>query len=152
MQLAVLSPWQYCTFCALSTYPYSYLYRTSYAVASLILTLLRINPYITHDHLSFAGKKRPALLLPIFKYFSVSMFVSLPFGTSLMLLLSLLSAVLVAVAFRHLATKSSFYFASFYFILFSRAEAIDVSPLFSMLGLQCHLSLLAAIFSSSRYY
>ena len=45
----------------------------------------------------------------------VSMFISLPFGTSLTFWLGLLSAVLIAVAFRHLATKPSFYFASFYF-------------------------------------
>ena len=42
------------------------------------------------------------------------MFISLPFGTSLTILLGFLSAVLIAVAFRHLATKSSFYFACFY--------------------------------------
>ena len=41
-----LSLWQYRTFCALSTYPYSYLYCTSCAVASLILALVGINLYI----------------------------------------------------------------------------------------------------------
>ena len=40
---------------------------------------------------------------------------SLTFGTSLTFLLGLLSAVLIAVAFRYLATKPSFYFACFYF-------------------------------------
>ena len=30
----------------------------------------------TQGHLSFAGKKRPVLLPPLFKYFSVSMFIS----------------------------------------------------------------------------
>ena len=56
-------------------------------------------------------------------YFSVSsMFISLPLGMSLALLLGLLSAVLIAVAFRHLATKTLFYFACFYFYfaVFSR--------------------------------
>ena len=67
----------------------------------------------TQGHLSFTGKNGP-LYCPSFKYFSVSMFISLPFGTSLFLL-GLLSAVLIAVAFRQLATKSSFYFACFYF-------------------------------------
>ena len=57
-----------------------------------------------------------------FQVFSVNMFISLLFETSLTFLLGLLSAVLIAVAFRHLATKSSFYFACFYFyfVVFSR--------------------------------
>ena len=38
--------WHYRIFNALSTYPYSYLYDTSYAVASLILALVGINLYI----------------------------------------------------------------------------------------------------------
>ena len=42
--------------------------------------------------------------LHTFEYFSVSMFIGLPFGMSLTFLLGLLSAVLIAVAFRHLAT------------------------------------------------
>ena len=79
------------------------------------------------------------------------MFISLPFGMSLTFLLSLLSAVLVAVAFRHLATKS---LLSFIFILlFSHAVAIAVSLLsFSLLGLPCHSSLLSAIFISSCHF
>ena len=87
-------------------------------------------------------------------YFSVSMFLSLPFGMSLTFLLGLLSAVLIAVAFRHLATKLSFYFACFYyfFLLFSCAVAIAVSPLlFSLLGLPCRSLLFSAIFNSSRH-
>ena len=43
------------------------------------------------------------------------MFISLPFGTSSTFLLGLLSAVLIVVAIRHLATKSWIYFACFYF-------------------------------------
>ena len=48
--------------------------------------------------------------------------ISLPFGTSLTFLLDLLSAILIAVAFHHLATKPLFYFACFYFYfaVFSR--------------------------------
>ena len=65
----------------------------------------------------------------------LSVYISLPFGTSLTFLLSLLSAVLISVAFRHLATKSSFYFARFSIILlFFRAVAIAVLLLFFSLG------------------
>ena len=46
-----------------------------------------------------------------FQIFLVSMFISLMFGMSLTFLLNLLSAILIAVAFCHLATKSLFYFA-----------------------------------------
>ena len=69
-------------------------------------------------------------------------------------LLDLLSAVLTAVALRHLATKPSSYFACFIFILlFSRAVAIAVSPLlFLLLGLLCHSLLLSAIFNSSCHF
>ena len=89
----------------------------------------RINLYI-HKATFLSLVKAAALLLRLFKYFSVSMFISLPFLTSLTFLLGLLSAVQIAVAFRHLATKPLFYFACFYFILlFSRAVAIAVSPL-----------------------
>ena len=83
------------------------------------------------------------------------MFISLPFGTSLTFLLSLLSAILIAVAFRHLATRSSFYFSCFYFI-FARAMAISVSPLFfSLLELPCHSSYfehLSTIFNFSCHF
>ena len=81
----------------------------------------RINLYIcTQGHVSFAGKN--GRLLRLFKYFSVSMFISLPFITSLTFLLGLLSAVLITVAFRNLATKPLFYFSCFYFYfaVFSR--------------------------------
>ena len=126
---SVPSPWQHRTFCALSTYPYSYLYHISYTVASLILALIGINLYI-HKATFLSLVKTAALLLRLFKYFSVSMFISLPFLTSLTFLLGLLSAVPIAVAFRHLATKPLFYFTCFYFILlFSRAVAFAVSPL-----------------------
>ena len=112
---SIPSPWQHRTFCALSTYPYSYLYRTSHVVASLILALVcRINLYI-HKATFLSLVKTVALLLRLYKYFSVSMFISLPFLTSLTFLLGLLSAVLIAVAFRHLATKPLFSFACFYF-------------------------------------
>ena len=83
------------------------------------------------------------------------MFINLSFGTSLTFLLGLLSAVLIAGAFRHLATKSSFYFACFYFrfAFVSHAVATAVSPvLFSLLGLPCRSSLLTAIFNSSRHF
>ena len=50
---------------------------------------------------------------------------------SLTFLLGLLVAVLIAVAFGHLAIKPLFFFACFYFILlFSRAVAIAFSPLY----------------------
>ena len=62
----------------------------------------RINLYI-HKATFFSLVKSAAPLLRLFKYFSVSMFISLPFLTSLTFLLGLLSAVLIAVAFRHLA-------------------------------------------------
>ena len=64
--------------------------------------------------LSFAGKNGP-LYCHLFSSISLSVCLSLLFGTSLTFLLSLLSAVLIAVAFCHLATKTSFYFACFYF-------------------------------------
>ena len=81
----------------------------------------RINLYI-HKATFLSLVKTAALLLRLFKYFSVSMFISLPFITSLTFLLGLLSAVLIAVAFRHLATKPLFCFACFYFYfaVFSR--------------------------------
>ena len=83
------------------------------------------------------------------------MFVSLPFGTLLTFLLGLPSAVLIAVAFRYLATMSSFYFACFYFYfaVFSHCGYIAVSLfLFSLLGLPCRSSLLSAIFRSSCHF
>ena len=109
----------YYTTVLLSTYPCSCLYRTSYTVASLILALLGINLYI---------RKATFLLLLSVPFYcrlfsSISLSVCLiPFGMSLTFLFGLLSAVLIAVAFRHLATKPSFYFACFYFYLavFSR--------------------------------
>ena len=79
----------------------------------------KINFYI-HKATFLSLVKTAALLLRLFNYFSVSMFISLPFLTSLTFLLGFLSAVLIAVAFRHLATKPLFYFACFYFTLFSR--------------------------------
>ena len=94
----VLSPWQYRTFCALSTY---YLY--------------------------------------------------VQLGTSLTFLLGLLSAVLIAVAFRHLATKSSFYFTCFYFYLACRLAAIVFAawvavPFFaSSRHFYCHAIFIAAV-------
>ena len=109
--------WQHRTICALSTYPYSYLKRSRFANYST----RKINLYI-HKATFLSLVKTVALLLHLFKYFSVSMFISLPFLTSLTFLLCLLSAVLIAVAFRHLATKPLFYFACFYFYfdVFSR--------------------------------
>ena len=81
----------------------------------------RINLYI-HKATFLLLVKTAALLLRFFEYFSVTMFISLPFLTSLTFLLGLLSAVLIAVTFRHLATKPLFYFACFYFYfaVFSR--------------------------------
>ena len=81
----------------------------------------RVNLYI-HKATFLSLVKTAALLLRLFKYFSVSMFISLPFLTSLTFLLGLLSAILIAVAFRHLTTKPLFYFACFYFYfaVFSR--------------------------------
>ena len=46
------------------------------------------------------------------------MFISLLFGMSLTFLLGLLSAILIAVAFHHLATKSSYLSILFAFIIF----------------------------------
>ena len=81
------------------------------------------------------------------------MFIGLPFGTSLTFLLSLLSAVLIVVAFHYLAAKS-LYFACFYFYFaVSRAMTIAVLPLwFSLLVLPCCSSLLSAIFNSGRCF
>ena len=72
----------------------------------------------TQGHLSFAGKNGP-LYCCIFQVF-LCQYVTV--WTSLTFLLGLLSAVLIAVAFCHLATKPSFYFACFYFYfaVFSR--------------------------------
>ena len=64
----------------------------------------KINLYI-HKATFLSLVKTAAILLRLFNYFSVSMFISLLFLTSLTFLLGLLSAVLIAVAFRHLATK-----------------------------------------------
>ena len=55
----VPSPWQHRIFCTLSTYPYSYLYRTSYAIASLILAHVGIYLYIHKATFSFAGNNGP---------------------------------------------------------------------------------------------
>ena len=95
----------------------------------------RINLYI-HKATFLSLVKTAALLLRLFKYFSVSMFISLPFLTSLTFLLGLLSAVLIAVAFRHLATKPLFYFACFYFYfaVFSRRGYCRLAAIF----LPCH--------------
>ena len=80
------------------------------------------------------------------------MFISLPFGISLTFLLGLLSAVLIAVTFRHLATKSSVLFCLLLF-LFSSTVAIAVSPLlFSLIELPCRSLLLSAIFNSRCHF
>ena len=72
----------------------------------------KINLYI-HKATFLSLVITAALLLRLFNYYSVSMFISLLFLTSLTFLLGLLSAVLIAVAFRHLATKPLFYFVAF---------------------------------------
>ena len=72
----------------------------------------------TKGRLSFAGKNGPLYCHLFSSISSVSMFISLPFGTSLMFLVGLLSAIHITVAFCRLATKSSFYFACFYFAVF----------------------------------
>ena len=114
---SIPSSWQHRTFCVHLFVPLTYFIRGSFANFST----RRINPYI-HKATFLSVVKMAALLLRLFKYFSVSMFISLPFLTSLTFLLSLLSAVLITVAFRHLATKPLFYFACFYFnfAVFSR--------------------------------
>ena len=118
---SVPSPWQHRTFCVLSTYPYSYLLPYFIRGHFVNFSTRRINLYI-HKATFLSLVKMAALLLRLFKCFSVSMFISLPFLTSLTFLLGLLSAVLIAVAFHHLATKPLFYFACFYFYfaVFSR--------------------------------
>ena len=84
------------------------------------------------------------------------MFISLPFGTSLTFLLGLLSAILIAVTFCHLATKlihHSILLAFIFSLLFSRTVAIAISLLwFSLLGWHCCSSLLSAIFNSSCHF
>ena len=69
-------------------------------------------------------------------------------------LLGLLSAILIAVAFRAILQLSHSILLSFIFILlFSCAVAIAVLPLlFSLLGLPCRSSLLSAIFNSSCHF
>ena len=76
-----------------------------------------INLYI-HKATFLLLVKTAALLLRLFKYFSVTIFISLPFLTSLLFLLGLLSAVLIAVAFHHLATKPLFYFCLLLFLFY----------------------------------
>ena len=75
----------------------------------------------TQGHLSFAGKNGP-LYCYVYSSISLSLCLKLTVWTTLTFLLGLLSAVLIAVAFRHLATKPLFYFACFYFYfsVFSR--------------------------------
>ena len=114
---SVPSPWQHRTFYVPLFVPLPYFIRGRFANFST----RRINLYI-HKATFLLLVKTAALLLRLFKYFSVSMFISLPLITSLTFLLGLLSAVLITVAFRHLATKPLFYFSCFYFYfaVFSR--------------------------------
>ena len=96
--------------------------------------------------------------------FFVSMFISLPFGTSLTFLLGLLSAVLIVVAFHHLATKSSFYFAYFYFYfaVFSRCDYCHLAtivfaawvavPFFTSLRNSSHHFYCRAIFIAANHF
>ena len=68
-------------------------------------------------------------------------------------MVSLLSSVLIVVAFRHLVSHHSILLAFIFILLFSRAMAIAISPLlFSLLELPCHSLLLSAIFKSSRHF
>ena len=107
---SVPSPWQHRTFNVPLFVPLPYFIRGRFANFST----RKINLYI--NKASFLSLvKTAALLLRLFNYFSVSMFISLPLLTSLTFLLGLLSAVLIAVAFCHLATKPLFCFACFYF-------------------------------------
>ena len=101
----------------------------------------------TQGHHSFAGKNG-LLYCHLFSSISLSVCLKLTVWNDVDVLARSLSAVLIAVAFRHLATKPSYYFACYIFILlFSRAVAIAISPLlFSLLGLPCRSSLLSAIF------
>ena len=73
-----MQPWQHRTFCALSTYPFSYLYcvpRTSYAVASLILALVGINS--TYTRPAFIRWSKGPLYCCIFSSISLSVCVKL---------------------------------------------------------------------------
>ena len=153
-----MQPWQYRTFCALSTYPYSYLYRTSYTVASLILALVRIYLYLQKATFLLLVKtaQTACSAAASFQVFVCHYVCKLTVWNVIDVLAGLLSAILIAVAFRHVATKSSFYFVSFYFyfIVFSHRGYchLAILPLFSLLGLPCRSSLLSAIFNSSRHF
>ena len=113
----------------------------------------RINLYI-HKATFLSLVKTAALLLRLFKYFSVSMFISLPFLTSLTFLLGLLSAVLIAVAFRHLATKPLFCFACFYFYfaVFSCRRYCRLAAIILAAWVVVPFFVLSAIFNSSRHF
>ena len=77
----VVSPWQYHTFCALSTYLQSYLRHTSTVRVRqrFVNFSLRKNKY---PHKAAVGKTQPAQLPALFKYFCQSQFLSLPFRAS----------------------------------------------------------------------
>ena len=109
VQFYTTQPYFYCCITTLSTHFQRTLVCTFYRTYTRLLVGINL-------------RRRPLFLrlLPLFKYFSVSQFISLPFRRSLPFLLGLLSAVLIAVAFHHLATYVHTCRSSFYFAVFSR--------------------------------
>ena len=110
-------------------FPYSYLYRTSYTVASLILALVGINLYI-HKATFLSLVKTARSTAASFQVFLCQYVKKL--------------TVWNVIDVLHVAR---------YILLFCRAVAIAVSQLlFSLLGLPCHSSLLSAIFNFSCHF
>ena len=111
---------QHRTFCALSTYPHLPLPHFIRGLFTNFSTR-RNKSLHTQSHLSFAGKNG-LLYCCVFSSISLSVCLKLTVFNVVDVLAGLLSAVLIAVAFRHLATKPLFYFACFYFYfaIFSR--------------------------------
>ena len=107
----------------------------------------------TQGHLSFASKDS-LLYCCLFSSISLSVCLKFTIWNVVTFLLSLLSAILIVVAFCHLQVSHHSVLLAFMFVLlFSCDMAIAVSPLlFSLLGLLCHSSFLSAIFNSSRYF
>ena len=112
-----MQPYFHRTFCAFSTYPYSYFIRGRFVNFSTC----RNKSLHTQGHLSFAGKNGRSTAAS-FQVFFCQYVYKLTIWNVIDILAHLLSAVLIAVVFHHLATKSSSYFACFYLylVIFSR--------------------------------
>ena len=116
--------------------PYSYLYRTSYAVTSLFLALVGITLYI---------HKATILSLVTAASFQV-FFCQYVYKLTVWYVVDILARSVLIAAILQLSHHS--------ILLFSRAMAIAVSPLLFtvLLGLLCHSLLLSAICNSSCHF